>query len=154
LIHLELDAQVLHRSEDRAKVRNESIGLSEKWIVPTNSKRGIDREKRGLPGATESKLPLSCGVVEETYVGGPDPAVDARGEAVHANVKHLVAARHLIVDPRFDRVTMREVVPGQERSTLNRIEWLGELREQLRMPNRTVQVDQEAGHRALVQWCF
>ena len=128
---------------------DQAVGLAEERIVPTNAKRRIARPQSCLPVAAESKLVGSRGVVEQANVRGSDPAVETRGKAVHADVHHLAPAADLLGDPRFDGLAMREVVPGEEGGTLASVERLRELREQLRMSNRTVQVDQKSGYAAL-----
>jgi hypothetical protein len=70
---------------------------------------------------------------------------------VHAEVQDLITLPNSSVDPRFDGRAMREVVPIEHALTLRGIEMPRELREELGVSKRSVQVDQEATDRAGVE---
>ena len=104
--------------------------------------------QRALPPITKSALGRSRWIVEEPDVRRSGPTVDLRHEAVHAEVQDLIPTADSSIDPRFNRRSMREVVPIEQALTLRGIEVSRKLGEELGMSERAVQVDEEAGDRA------
>jgi hypothetical protein len=70
---------------------------------------------------------------------------------VHAEVQDLITTADSSIDPRFNRRSMREVVPIEQALTLRGIEVSRKLGEELGMSERAVQVDEEAGDRAGIE---
>ena len=151
MVHLELDPDVCTGTEDSTKVRDQAVCFAEERVVSTDTKLGIDAVYGLLPRSTERLLRRSRGIVEESDVSRSHLASQGWREAVHSDVQRAVAVPGLLPDPRLDAVSVRVVQRFEQSHARGWVERPRELREELRMPQRSIQVDQQSGDRTCEQ---
>ncbi len=111
-----------------------------------SSQAQLRRQSRQLPHprSRESHLARSCGVIQPGDVRVPRHVVERRRETVRRDVDHLAARCNEARDVGFDRLAMRPVVAIDDVLPALGRQCARDLREQRSMPDRAVQVDQQA----------
>lgn len=138
LIGLELDPQILPRSEGLAQVGDEPVRSAQVGEISSDAKLGFGGVERMFPAAAEGTFVAPRWIVEESQVGCTSTTAARRREAVHSHVNDLMTLANPFIDPGFDRLAMWEVVSREDRCALCPVEAPGKLRPEPRVADRSV----------------
>ena len=134
------------RREARTQVGGKPIALSSIGVIAAYPEFRSACRKRLLPASAQIGLPAPSGLIEQTNVGESYAPVQLRSKAVRRNVDYPPAARHGLPHAKLNLRAIRPVMLFDNlRAQLRRHAARGR-REEIRVANRAIEVDQEATH--------